>query len=396
MFCMNCGQELPDGAKFCLKCGTLQGTVTPSNSDGYSGINLDGGHTLVPAMCPNCNAHMRIDTSSKIAHCDSCGTECFVQDAIKTLTVKGNVQVGSATINVTGTNTESLLQRVEILLADGDFYEVMQKCDVILDSEPANAKAYYYMLLASLHCRNRTDLSNQQISFEGNKYYIKAIQYGDDILKSELAECISIINNRNEATLKRRIAEQKAKRELIAEQKAKKETEINTLKTGDELYFGMFGGHPILWKSLNVRDNVALLICKNPICNMHYHDVLTGITWKDCSLRKWLNTDFYYNCFAQVEKNRIIPSELITQIKKAGLFFDKTSKGDQTVDNVFILSAIEAEQLEFFDKNRNCWLRSSGSSPLFGSYIGLTGTTFSNGNITDCKGVLPVIRIKTN
>ena len=73
-------------------------------------INLDGMHTFVPAMCPNCNAHMKVDTSYKIARCNTCGTECLVQDAIKTLTIKGNVQVGNATINVSGTPSGTVSQ----------------------------------------------------------------------------------------------------------------------------------------------------------------------------------------------------------------------------------------------------------------------------------------------
>ena len=173
MFCMNCGQQLPDGAKYCLQCGTPQGAVSPTGTTQAETINLDGMHTFVPALCPNCSAHMKVDSSAKVVHCDSCGTECLVQDAIKALTVRGNVQVGSATINVSGTNTDSLLQRVEIMLGDGDFGGAMSKCDTILDSEPTNGKVYFYMLMSNLNCRNRNDLASQTRPFDGNQFYIK-------------------------------------------------------------------------------------------------------------------------------------------------------------------------------------------------------------------------------
>ena len=114
-----------------MKCGTPQGAVSPTGTTRTETVNLDGMHSFVPAMCPNCNAHMNVDSSSKIARCATCGTECLVQDAIKTLTIKGNVQVGNATINISGTNTDSLLQRVEMMLADGDFDGAMSKCDTI-------------------------------------------------------------------------------------------------------------------------------------------------------------------------------------------------------------------------------------------------------------------------
>lgn len=114
MFCMKCGQQLPDGAAFCMKCGTPQGAVSPTGTTNAETINLDGMHSFVPAMCPNCNSHMKVVPGYKVARCPSCGTECLVQDAIKTLNVRGNVQVGNATINVSGTNNENLLRRVKL------------------------------------------------------------------------------------------------------------------------------------------------------------------------------------------------------------------------------------------------------------------------------------------
>lgn len=107
MYCMHCGQELPEAARFCMICGTPLGTVSSYGTVSSETINLDGTHTFVPAMCPNCNAHIKVDTSSRIARCESCGTDCIVQDAIKALNIRGNVQVGNAIINVGGTNTDT-------------------------------------------------------------------------------------------------------------------------------------------------------------------------------------------------------------------------------------------------------------------------------------------------
>lgn len=196
MFCMNCGKTLPDGAKFCKFCGTPQDAVAPTAPSNSESINLDGSHTFVPAMCPNCNAHMKVDSSSKIARCDNCGTECLVQDAIKALNVRGNVQVGNATINVNGTNTESLLKRTEIMLADGDFLGAREKCDIILDSDPTNAKAYIAMLMAVLNVRRQDDLANCRQPFDNNNYYLKAMQFGDEKTKAKLSGYIEQINKR--------------------------------------------------------------------------------------------------------------------------------------------------------------------------------------------------------
>ena len=241
MFCMNCGQQLPDGAKFCLNCGTPQGAVSPTGTTQSETINLDGMHTFVPAMCPNCNAHMKVDTTSNVARCDTCGTECLVQDAIKTLTVRGNIQVGNATINVSGTNTDGLLQRVEIMLGDGDFSGAMSRCDTILDTDPTNGRVYLYMLMSQLCCRRRNNLADQKTAFDDNQYYLKAMQYGDPELRNELQGYINSINARN-----------------------------NNPEIGDEIHFGTNNGQRIWWKVLSVRDHTALIISSKIICEKPY------------------------------------------------------------------------------------------------------------------------------
>ena len=43
MFCMNCGQQLPDGAKFCNKCGTPVGAVS-SAGNGQSDTGVSATH----------------------------------------------------------------------------------------------------------------------------------------------------------------------------------------------------------------------------------------------------------------------------------------------------------------------------------------------------------------
>ncbi len=343
MFCMNCGQQLPNGAKYCLQCGTPQGAVSPTGTTQAETINLDGMHTFVPALCPNCSAHMKVDSSAKVAHCDSCGTECLVQDAIKALTVRGNVQVGSATINVSGTNTDSLLQRVEIMLGDGDFSGAMSKCDTILDSDPTNGKVYFYMLMSNLNCRKRSDLTAQKETFDGNQYYLKAMQYGAPELKNELQGYITAINTRNEAKQK-------------------------NPKVGDEIYFGTNNGQRIWWKVLSIRDRKAFIISSNNICILPYHQPGGSITWTDCTLRKWLNNDFISGYFTPAEQSRILPYN---------------TPGGVSTDKVFLLSIHEAKRLFANNQARangsSWWLRSPGDYPTTAAVV------YGNGEV-DARG----------
>ncbi len=323
-----------------MKCGTPQGAVSPIGTAQAGTINLNGTRTFVPAMCPNCNAHMKVDTSSKIARCDACGTECLVQDAIKALTVKGNVQVGNATINVNGTNTDSLLQRVEIMLGDGDFQGARSKCDTILDSDPTNGKVYFYMLMSDLNCRNKNELSAQKVPFDGNQFYINAMRYGSLELKNELQGYINAINARNEAIRK-------------------------NPKVGDEFYFGTNNGKAICWKVLIVRDGMAFVISSDVICEKKYHDS-GDITWADCTLRKWLNNEFISEYFTPSEQAKILPCKLNN---------DYNPNGVPTTDRVFLLSINEANQLFANDQARAIghwwWLRSPGC--FSGNAAGVSG-----------------------
>ena len=370
MFCMNCGQQLPDGAKFCLNCGTPQGAVSPTGTAQAETINLDGMHTFVPALCPNCSAHMKVDSSAKVAHCDSCGTECLVQDAIKALTVRGNVQVGSATINVSGTNTDSLLQRVEIMLGDCDFREAMSKCDSILDSDPTNGKVYFYMLMASLNCRNRNELANKTVPFDRHKYYINAMRYGDSELKKELLGYANIVNTRYRAA--KQEAEAKAKQE--AEARAKQEAKQKNPKVGDKIYFGTNDGQCIWWEVLSVNEHKALIIANTNFEIMPYHQPGGFVAWAGCTLRKWLNSDFINTYFTPTEQERIIPCYLKNYKNPQ---YRIATGGVNTTDKVFLLSIDDAKR--FFADNQAriygnpWWLRSPGRDQDCAAYVDFEG-----------------------
>lgn len=312
MFCMYCGQQLPDGARFCLQCGTPQGAVSPTGTTQAETINLDGAHKFVPAMCPNCNAHMKVDSSLKSAHCDSCGTECLVQDAINALTVRGNVQVGSATINVNGTNTDSLLQRVEIMLADGDFSGAMSKCDTILDSDPTNGKVYLFMLLTDLKCRTRMELS-QQPSFENNPYYLKAIKYGDNSLKEELRGYLNSIHKNQESP-----------------------------QVGDLYCFGTKNELNFWWKVLCIKEQFALLLLDDGV-HSQYHMYSDNVEWKNSHLRSDLNISFIRSVFTNQETLRIIPFRRLSP-----------SNDVPPSDKVSILNISEVEKYLNTEDSRMC------------------------------------------
>lgn len=65
-YCMNCGKELPDGAKFCFECGAAV-TATSSSSSTQRKTVYDGEIH----KCPNCGEIL----SSFVSNCPVCGYE---------------------------------------------------------------------------------------------------------------------------------------------------------------------------------------------------------------------------------------------------------------------------------------------------------------------------------
>lgn len=100
-----------------------------------------------------------------------------------------------------------------------------------------------------------------------------------------------------------------------------KETEENANKTnetminiGDEVCFGRYTQSPtdaeftpIQWILLDKSsDGCAVLISKNAIDRKPFNVNLKGTGWSNCSLRNWLNGEFYNNAFASDEKSNIV------------------------------------------------------------------------------------------
>lgn len=109
---------------------------------------------------------------------------------------------------------------------------------------------------------------------------------------------------------------------------------------------GEYGGDSIVWKVLTQNDGNALIISEKLLTRMPFKDDVSG-TWETCSLRKWLNEDFYNQSFTNDEKSSIITSKVTaTQNPEYN-----TDQGNHTEDNVFLLSIDEVNKY-FTDDNQ--------------------------------------------
>lgn len=108
----------------------------------------------------------------------------------------------------------------------------------------------------------------------------------------------------------------------------------------DTVTFGKYDGKPIKWRVLNIDGDNAFLLSDSLIDNKPFNDEDKSITWKDSSIRSWLNEEFYNNSFTDNEKEMIKISRLINRDNP---FYGKDG-GDDTTDKVFLLSLDDINQ----------------------------------------------------
>lgn len=199
------------------------------------------------------------------------------------------------------------------------------------------------------------------------------------------------------------------------------------MQVGDKIVFGSYD-----WQVLEIKNDRALIITECIIEQRPYHDDYTDITWADCSLREYLNGEFY-DTFVTVDKSRIIP----VLNKNLNNQWYGTDGGADTRDSIFLLSLDEVcryfgdSNEKLYNKGKNqrywferkdennskrlarlqgsewCWwwwLRSPGRVNIKAAYIwgtdgtiGIQGNNILKGNISDGKctgGVRPALWLK--
>ena len=135
---------------------------------------------------------------------------------------------------------------------------------------------------------------------------------------------------------------------LHSQQQLKKAT--RTIKQGDIITIGTYpqtkSGNdrtPIKWQVLDVRDNRAFVISKYGLDAKPYNTQFTGITWEKCTLRTWLNNDFYNKAFSKTEQSAILTTT-VDNSKSQGYSGWSTSGGNNTQDKIFLLSYAETNK----------------------------------------------------
>ena len=140
------------------------------------------------------------------------------------------------------------------------------------------------------------------------------------------------------------------------------------------------GKEPIEWIVLDKQDGKSLLLSKYALDSKQFHETKNPVNWDTCSLRRWLNNDFFKEAFSQNEQKVVVYSYVDNSVNQRNPA-TVTSPGSNTSDYVFLLSYAEAktyldiktiqicEPTDFavaqgINKNKDnyswWWLRSSG------------------------------------
>ena len=203
----------------------------------------------------------------------------------------------------------------------------------------------------------------------------------------------------------------------------------NTLcnvKKGDIINFGNYE-----WEALVVTDDMVLLFLQTIVdVGIPYNESSGNTTWENCTLRKWLNNDFY-NRFSSVDKQAILCVDTGSERNQ----WYGTDAGGATTDRVFLLTVSDIVRFfgdsgklynrpanewnasdnsglscaidDRFNRSRRVkykgeytwwWLRSPGESQDKTAYINTDGIIFLSGEFAfddggkNSVGVRPAIR----
>ena len=156
-------------------------------------------------------------------------------------------------------------------------------------------------------------------------------------------------------------------------------------KVNDVVQFGDYN-----WYVINKSDNGVTLLMKDNLENKKYNDSKTATTWENCTLRTYLNGEFY-NSFSAEDKAKIVKTTNTNPDNGS------VSGGNNTEDYIYLLSIDEANALDsnVRDNSSWWWLRSPGLHSDYAAFVYEGGYVDSDGSrVYFESGVRPVLNLK--
>ena len=163
---------------------------------------------------------------------------------------------------------------------------------------------------------------------------------------------------------------------------------ISDSQVGDVVAFGRY-----TWYVTDKADGVSTLLCQGAVAEMAYNDSKTDITWENCSLRRWLNEDFYNSRFSDGEKASIIAAH--NMFTEADSSYEMDC-GNDTDDKVYLFSYTGSNTVsdDIRDCGINWWLSSPGETQDRAVYILGRSANLMGKGVDQTSGVRPVVRVR--
>jgi len=121
--------------------------------------------------------------------------------------------------------------------------------------------------------------------------------------------------------------------------------QVTDLSVGEIVTFGAYeqdvdpstGAEKIEWIVLDVEEHRALLLSRRVLDTVPFNETKKRVPWKSCTLRKWLNKEFYEKAFSTSERTLIAETEL----KNDDFIYLFNPVNTDTTDKIFPLSFAE-------------------------------------------------------
>lgn len=153
---------------------------------------------------------------------------------------------------------------------------------------------------------------------------------------------------------------------------------------------------PIQWIVLKKENGRILLLSRDVLTSKKYNSLQESITWKDSTLREWLNQTFYTEVFSPEEQDWIEEGQIINNDNE----IYGTSAGENTVDKVFLLSDDEIDEFRqsghLKEVSEWWWLRSPGQESDCAVRVSTDGklTLYRGAFVNRNGGVRPAMWVK--
>lgn len=148
---------------------------------------------------------------------------------------------------------------------------------------------------------------------------------------------------------------------------------------GNRVTMGRHDGQDMVWKVLEARGKMRLLLSERVLARRPYNERYVDTSWRECSLRRWLNGEFLREAFTLEERTKI----LNTCVDNPPNPKYCTNGGMGSVDKLFALSLGEVDEYLPADGDRAAgvwwWLRSPGSNLLSAASVYTDGSVYDTG-----------------